>query len=296
MRKKKIPDIISSQKLHKPNKQMKQKNIEINKSTEENDLKIELFPENLPKGALKKNPIIQELPINVLGLSLEKEKELAFFNENVPLLEGFYTAHCNHYPIRIKPDDIWLLIVQAFSKHVEENAKELRHYFVDFEDKKTLEVKYLGVYNIKNIDKSILENFVIQINNHMKEYLGEDILNNITANFTTTNYDSLIISKLSIMAAFKNYFEYKKILKICGISYIILEGCVEDYEKIKEKAKKLSKYEFNWYIERKIPHIDKMIEAKKGNIDNNYFKDIIEKNQVLAIRLVGDVVERRLII
>ena len=51
-------------------------------------------------------------------------------------------------------------------------------------------------------------------------------------------------------------------------------------KKIKEKAKNLSKYEFSWYIDRIIPHIDKMIEAKNGNIDNNYFKDIIQKNEV----------------
>ena len=42
-------------------------------------------------------------------------------DSNVPLLNGFYTAHTNHYPIRIKPDDIWLLIVQAFSNHVNAN-------------------------------------------------------------------------------------------------------------------------------------------------------------------------------
>ena len=32
----------------------------------------------------------------------------------------------NYYPIRIKPDDIWLLIVQAFSHHVNNNSEELR--------------------------------------------------------------------------------------------------------------------------------------------------------------------------
>ena len=72
----------------------------------------------------------------MLGLSLDKEKNLAFFGANVPLLEGFYSAHCNHYPIRIKPDDIWLLIVQSFSNHVNANAEKLRNHFVNFEGKK----------------------------------------------------------------------------------------------------------------------------------------------------------------
>ena len=85
---------------------IKQKNIDIEKSSEEKELKIELFPENIPKGNLEKQPIIEMLPKDMLGLSLNKERKLAFFGANVPLLEGFYSAHCNHYPIRIKPDDI----------------------------------------------------------------------------------------------------------------------------------------------------------------------------------------------
>ena len=42
------------------------------------------------------------------------------------------------------------------------------------------------------------------------------------------------------MGAFKKFFDYKMGLITCGIPYIILEGTVEDYEKIKEKAKNLS--------------------------------------------------------
>ena len=59
---------------------------------------------------------------------------------NVPLLNRFYIAHINHYPIRIKPDDIWLLIVQAFSNHVNANSEKLRHLFVNFDGKQKLSV------------------------------------------------------------------------------------------------------------------------------------------------------------
>ena len=44
-----------------------------------------------------------------------------------------------------------------------------------------------------------------------------------------------------------------------GIPYIILEGIVEDYEKILEKVKNLSKCNFFWYINRIIPHIEKIV-------------------------------------
>jgi len=44
------------------------------------------------------------------------------------------------------------------------------------------------------VDKKILENFSIQINKKMEEYLGKEIMENLTPNFTTTDYDSIIIS------------------------------------------------------------------------------------------------------
>jgi len=51
----------------------------------------------------------------------------------------------------------------------------------------------------------------------------------------------------------------------------------EDYKKIIEKAKKLRKYNFDWYIDRIIPHIQKMVDAKEGNIDVEHFKNMIQK-------------------
>ena len=105
---------------------------------EENELKIELYPKNVPIDKLEKELVSSVLPEDKLCDSLDENKKLAFPCSNVPILYGFYTAHCKHYPIRIKPDDIWLLILQAFSNHVNANPEKLRELFVDFEGKKAL--------------------------------------------------------------------------------------------------------------------------------------------------------------
>ena len=118
----------------------------------DNALKIELFPENKPKDTLEKKQI-QFLIKNALGYSLDPNKKLAFLSSKVPILNGFYTAHTNHYPIRIKLDDIWLLIVQVFSHHVDNNSEFLREYLVNFDDRKTLTVVYEGVLFKENVDK-----------------------------------------------------------------------------------------------------------------------------------------------
>ena len=244
-----------------------------------NELKIELYPEKKPRYTFDKQPISEILPKDILDHSLNKDQNLAYLESNVPVLNGFYTAHTNHYPIRIKPDDIWLLIVQAFSNHVNANSERLRHYFVNFDGKKQLKVEY-NLSSIEQVNRKILEDFSEQINKQMKEYLGEKLVDILTPNFSTSTYDSKIVGKISIMGAFKKYFDYKMMLMGCGIPYIILEGTAQDYKEIISKAKELSKYEFDWYINKIIPHIEKMVEAKEGKIDVDYFKNMIQKKEV----------------
>ena len=83
------------------------------------------------------------------------------------------------------------------------------------------------------------------------------------------------------MGAFKKYFEYTMSIYGCGIPYIILEGTAQDYKNIISKAKELKKYKFEWYIERVIPHIEKMVQAKEGKIDVDYFKSMIQKKEII---------------
>lgn len=244
-----------------------------------NELKIELYPENIPRGIFERTPIKESIPKNALAHSFDINKNYGYLSYNVPILRGFYDAYINHYPVRIKPDDIWLLIVQAFSHHVNNNSEELRNMLVNFEYKKTIEIEN-NINDIRDINKSLLEKFSKDINEKLKEYLGEELLETLTPNFSTTNYDTSIVCKISIMAVFKKYFNYTMLRgAVCGIPYIILEGTAEDYEKIVDKAKKLKKYEFEWYIDRIIPHVQKMAEAKNGKVDINFFRNVIQNKE-----------------
>ena len=83
------------------------------------------------------------------------------------------------------------------------------------------------------------------------------------------------------MGAFKKYFDYT--MELCGFwtPYIILAGTAQDYKEIINKSKELAKYEFDWYINRIIPHIEKMVQAKEGKIDVDYFKNMIQKKEVV---------------
>ena len=118
----------------------------INSNNKKNDnnteLKIDLYPEKEPRNDFIKKSLQNLINKDTFLYSFDINQKLAFIDSNVPVLNGFYTAHINHYPIRLKPDDIWLIIVQAFSNYVNSNSEKLRHYFVNFDGKKTLKVEY----------------------------------------------------------------------------------------------------------------------------------------------------------
>ena len=73
------------------------------------------------------------------------------------------------------------------------------------------------------------------------ENVGKELVNVLTPNFSTSNKNSVISGKVSIMSSFKKYFRYNVFTLVCGIPYILLEGTLEDWEKILEKLKFLSK-------------------------------------------------------
>ena len=167
-------------------------------------------------------------------MSLDEKKELWYIYANI--LFGFYRAHINHLPLIIKPDDIWLLIIQTFTNHVNENAKELKNLFVNFDGKKQLKVEY-AINDIKDINKEILENFCEQINEKMKKFIGNSLIETLSPNFSTTTKDSEIVCKMTIMGTFKQFFEFQLAIIGCGIPYLILEATLDEYKKFLRNAK-----------------------------------------------------------
>ena len=75
------------------------------------------------------------------------------------------------------------------------------------------------------------------------------------------------------MATFKKYFDYSIDMVACGIPYIILEGNLEDWKKILQKLKSLSKYGFS--IERIEKDIIEIINTKEGKVNLDFWRKII---------------------
>ena len=196
------------------------------------------------------------------------------------ILQGFYSAYENHLPIRLTPDIIWLLIVQGFSHHVNYNSKELREKFVNFEGKKKLEIIIPKYHSYKQMTSEDYAELFEKLTEKIKENVGEELINTIDFNFSTSNEITKVVGYASIMSSLKKFFEFRGFCHMCNYPYIILEGKLEDWESILKKTKDLSKYDLERWTSMLEISLKEIIETKKGNINKQFWKNILYPDKI----------------
>ncbi len=210
---------------------------------------------------------------------IEKQSETA---ENIiilgehPFLFGILTAYKEHRPFTISPDIFWLLISQGFARHISNNAEELRSQLVSFDGKKELTVISNNIELGKS--QSDWEALFPQFKTQISDYTGKELTDVLTANFSTTNNTSKIVSEITIMETVKEYFNYKVLIMGCGIPKITIEGSVEDWQKILEKTKYISQFKLKWWTKELEQIIKEIIETKKGKFKKKFWMNMVKSH------------------
>ena len=76
---------------------------------------------------------------NIYRMSMNENDEIKSYG-NKNFIKGYLNAYNYHCPLGFSPDIIWQIILVGFAKHIDANAEKLRHLFVDFENKKSLNI------------------------------------------------------------------------------------------------------------------------------------------------------------
>ncbi len=189
-------------------------------------------------------------------------------------LDGMHQAYADHRPFVISPDIIWLLICQGFANHINYNSEDLRDLIVDFSDKKTLTVKNNSITlgNPNNKWQEIFPDFAAQIENNV----GSELVNVFRDTFSTTTIDEKIAFEITLMDAMEPYFEYQVMYTICGIPEITLQGTTEDWVKILNKTKQLSKYNLDWWVDDLVPILEEFVKTSEGKIKKRFWRNMFK--------------------
>jgi hypothetical protein len=132
--------------------------------------------------------------------------------------------------LSIRPDDIWLLILQGAAQHFSLNAEKLRSTIVSHFDKPVLNIDDSGQALPKFVDMFVQ---AIQANVQPK---WANVFH--SKGFSTTTPMDVTAQQMTIMDICKQYFTYR-ITTRCGFPYIRLEGTQEDWESVYDLAVQL---------------------------------------------------------
>ena len=238
----------------------------------------------------------QNEPLEIFHYTLDTNEEKIFSHEKSSLIQGLIYAYKNHYPITVTPDMIWILILQGFSRFMEKYENLVRERFVNFTGKKDLKVERLD-YSLQSATKEVWDGIMKEFVEKIGKNVGQETIDNLECNFSTTTQVAQVTSQVSIMSAMKQYFTYKVLMGGCGISNITLEGSLQDWDKIKSKLEFLSTKGLEWYTQHLIPIINNIIETKKYYNDKGKLSnDLIEFwKRMIRVKGKGDMYDPHII-
>ena len=193
---------------------------------------------------------------------------------NHAFIRGMHRAYAEHRPFSISPDMIWLLISQGFAKHINNNSEKFRHHFTHSDQKEEI---IFEDNRIRLCDpESPWEELFPQFMNEFRQRVGDDLVDCLEANFSTTGLTEKIASQITIMEALKSYYEYIQSYCICGIPELTIEGTKEDWQEIIKKLEGLRKYELDWWIDGMIPLLEEFVNVFEGTIIKTFWQHMFK--------------------
>ncbi|CAF1406442.1 unnamed protein product [Adineta steineri] len=190
-----------------------------------------------------------------------------------------YKAYCEHYPLEISVEDIWVCIGQGISIHLNQNAEKYRTLMVSHEDKKTLElaVDSLRIPDSarpKNGNKSVpaidWSAAVRQMGQLIRNDMKTDLATLLTTPFSGTTPVEQAVFDCTLMDSVKSYYDFRFSL-CCGIPQVTLRGPPADFQQVIDRINQLRTIftDFNWWLDALLPHVKELKASAEGkpNID-----------------------------
>lgn len=189
-------------------------------------------------------------------------------------------AWCQHRPVVLTPDAIWLIICQQFSHIVNENPEQYRDLLVSHEGKKELEVKSKDLFSAQADWEGLIGRFTAEID----KFSCNGLASTLVADFSTTGVNERIASEVTLMDVVKPYFDYTAIYVACGIPSVTLTGTPDDWRKVLEKTRALEAFGLGWWTSELEPILLEFVKAAEGQPDYWFWKDMVNKSRPRKIQ------------
>ncbi|MBF0197490.1 MAG: DUF4419 domain-containing protein [Planctomycetes bacterium] len=177
-----------------------------------------------------------------------------------------------HRPLSISPDEIWLLICQGFSRHINLDPEKHRSKLVKHQDK--IELKVVRDDFVLGGDNPWHE-VVTSFSEKIREHTVTNMYDGISKTFSTSNQTTKIAFEITLMSTMGQYFDYS-LSTLCGIPSINVQGEKQDYEEIIAGLRFLEEFDLKWWTDSLIEIIREFINVFEGEINLDFWNGIFK--------------------
>ncbi|EAL72554.1 hypothetical protein DDB_G0270408 [Dictyostelium discoideum AX4] len=186
---------------------------------------------------------------NVIGEPVEQAKEKVIINSSLnenskfigcnSFFHSAIKAFSEHHHLNIRPDDIWMAILNNFSTFINKYAQDLRDKLVDFKEGK----KLLMVETDYPILKAPHDKLTLEISKEIEKNIKDPSIRDwIIPNFSTTTQTDKVVFASALMSTVKSFFDFKCYTR-CGLPSVTLFGTVDDWLNLKERIERLKEFD-----------------------------------------------------
>jgi hypothetical protein len=187
-----------------------------------------------------------------------------------PLIGALHAAFATHRPICLSPDIIWLTLTQGLAHHINANAEQLRHQFVQHQGKPVIVIRRDDF--VKASPENPWPEVFAEFSSRIREHIG-DAHGLIVADFSTTGPVERAASEVVLLDAMQAFFSYE-LHTACGIPSITLEGTVEDWMAIARRVGEFSRSDLAWWVEPLQPILEQFVKAARGKVKRKFWDSI----------------------
>jgi hypothetical protein len=192
-----------------------------------------------------------------------------------PLLAAAHFAFSGHRPLVLSPDTIWVAIVQGFAQHVKNHGERLRRLFVGHEGK--LEIVIERDDFVEGSPENAWDGAIRDFSAGIRGHLG-GAYERLVPDFSTTGPVERAACEVALLDAFRPYFEYRMVC-ICGIPEVTLEGTADDWRRLREKVEHLAPYGLDWWLSSLRKACDQFARAASGDVDLRHWRDLYKREE-----------------
>lgn len=181
-------------------------------------------------------------------------------------------AYDEHLPIAFSPDEIWLVICQAVSKHIQQDPEACRKAIVGFDGKKQLTVRRDNF--VRGSSSNDWAGVFSEFGNQIEEFLGKkrDLFD---PTFTTSTPVTKAAIQVQTMSALAPFFGYR-MRTMCGFPTVTLQGDAEDWKGIVRRVEAFGEFYPDWAHKPLLAAVEEFARASSGNPDLMFWRSFVK--------------------